>query len=367
MINVLKIFIVLFLLPVMVSGQVLNDSVVKYNRIINKAELSICDSDFIQANKLYAQAFKLNPDKAFSYDLFTAFHCAMDAQDYIAADAYLEKLLVRGIDTGFLDMGILSFYTGKKRHIIDSIIAKYPNNINRNDWLNTTITKLGHRDQEFRIYYAKKSEDGDYMNKSVYEVDSQNAHQLFQIIQTLGHFPNANEVRNEDDYPLAGTYVDLILLHNLEDYFMGKQQSLFGTLSYQAIQTFDYSTKRFVNLLSHCYFRKNGGYNDFHYKNIPIDFPVTIVAYKDMQDGGKVYFETLTSEEENRINAEREKLGLSTLQELRKKVNFDYLQHFNEGKYFAFGGTSVITFKLSTHKQILEDLSKSNPIQEYKP
>jgi len=366
MANLIKTFLALFLIPAMASGQVLNDSVVKYNRLINKAELNICDSNFVQADKLYAQAFKLNPDKTFNYDLFTAFHCAMDADDYKAAETYLKKLLSRGIDTGFLNLGILSFYSGQKRRIIDSIIQKYPNNTHRNDSVNTAITKLGRRDQEVRVYYSYKSKNGDYMNKSVYEVDSENAHQLFQMIHTLGHFPNADEVRNEDDYPLAGTYADLIFQHNLQNYFVNGQKFMFDSVLYQAIQTFDYSTKRFVILLSRCYLTTKEE-NNFHYKNIPIGFPVSILAYKDVEDGGKIYFETLSNDEENRINVERGKLGLSTLQELRKKVNFDYLQHLNEGKYFAFGGTNVLTYVFSTHTQILKDLSKPNPIHEYQP
>ena len=66
------------------------------------------------------------------------------------------------------------------------------------------------------------------------------------------------------------------------------------------------------------------------------------------------------------INAEREKLGLCTLADLRKKIYFTYVQKLSNGKYFAFND-GIIFYNDLTKAELLKKFYGANPIYEYEP
>lgn len=355
--------VLLVLLPCFLNAQTKNSSILQYNKLVNEAELKICDSNFSEANNLYTIAFRLNPNKPFSRDLFTAFHCAMDVSNYNAAENYLKILLDRGLNSKFIDGMILDFYTGENRDTITSMIKKYKNNIDKRDALNSTILNMYNKDQKVRAYFAHIETNGDYMTDSVYKVDSENSYQLFQIIQQLGHLPNENEIRNIEDFALAGSYMDIIIKHNILNYSQNKQISFFDTVLYNSIFSFDYPANTFASLLSRCYLN-NESYI-FSHGGTTIKFPISIVICNNIDDNGKPYFKRMPMEEETRINKERGQLGLSTIQELRRKTYFSYLQRLNNGKYFAVKDGAIVYIDMNS--QEIQNELQNNEIYEYKP
>lgn len=359
-----RIFLFLLQIPIFAHSQTKKELAIRYNQLINEAELKICDSNFKDANALYAKAFAIKPEKSLTRNLFTAFHCAMDVNDFASAESYLKILLSRDINENFLNLAIIGFYKDQKSEIIKAIIKKYPNNLQKKDNINDEIVKMYNKDQNVRMYFAKLNESGNYMNDSVYQVDSLNSILLFEIIKAVGHIPNENEISKVNGFPLASSYADLIILHSVQSYFMGKQLNFFDTLMYKSIFSFDCSANLFATLYSQCY--KSQKYFSFNYKGDTIVFPLSIVVYENFQDDNKPYFEHIAIEEEKRINLERKKLGLSTLQELRKKIFFTYQQQLSNGKYFALND-GIITYIDMNNKEVLEKLQSSNPIYEYKP
>jgi tetratricopeptide (TPR) repeat protein len=284
-----------------------------YYRLANKAELAICRQDFAKASELYTAAFKLNPNKPFSRDLMNAFFCAMDTKQYQLAEPYIAKLLSRGLGDKYIFEKILSSYKDEQLKIIQSYLLKYKNDTSRRDTLHEKIRTMMVWDQGVRNYFGKMY-DGRYMVDSTFNVDYTNAKELLKLFLNYG-VPNQDMLGNggQGDYePTASPDYDVLIMHHNGGIFGNKPAHFFDTFIYKAVFTWDYDP-RWLSLT----LEGTSKSKPFQYGNVVIHFPYTISgAYLD----DLIYPEYWPPEIENRMNEDRAKLGLESVDEMRTKI-----------------------------------------------
>ncbi len=88
------IFLLVFFL---INLSLFSQSFIKYNQLVNKAELSIIDSNYTKALYYYQDAFKL-VEYPFAKDLYNALLCATFTNNFDIAFEYLYKLVHKGIE-----------------------------------------------------------------------------------------------------------------------------------------------------------------------------------------------------------------------------------------------------------------------------
>ena len=100
----MKTFTVIFLvcLSISLSCQTSENSVKKYHHLINKAELSICDSNYNKALNYYELAFKKIPCP-FSIDVYNCFNvCLILNNDSIRINELHRELISRGYEMALI-------------------------------------------------------------------------------------------------------------------------------------------------------------------------------------------------------------------------------------------------------------------------
>ncbi|HXS37926.1 MAG TPA: hypothetical protein VN721_14580 [Flavipsychrobacter sp.] len=284
--------------------------VLDYYQKINLAELAICDSNFAEANKYYADAFTINHDKAFYRDLRNAFYAAMDSHEYALAEKYISQLLYRGLDSENIS-GIRKSYSGKQLQRVNAIISKYPNNIIKlqKDPLVKELKQLVKLDQDVRFYFMNKGFD-DYMVDSVFIVDDDDAQKLRKIFKEKG-------VPNEAVY--TESRCEIIIWHNTGAIAGGMPSHIFDTMLYRAVLTFDFDARDFVFIAGASPLSSSFKYND-----VILRFPLDLWGYCYRRK--ILYPEYYNDTSEERINKERAKIGLESLNDCRKKI-----ESVNEG------------------------------------
>ncbi len=285
----------------------------EYYKNINLAELAICDSNFTAACDYYKNAFAVNPEKPFSKDLLNAFFAAMDTKQYSLAEKNLSALLSRGLGSRFINHKILKYYTGEQLAHIHTILKKYPNDTLGERPLADTIHKMLQWDRDVRMYYAELN-DGAYMTDSTYTVDSVNAMRLLKLFKKYG-VPNEVVLGNSkwDDFSVkyAPDY-DIIITHHNGGAFGGRPSHLMDTLLYKAVLKFDFEAHCFADLIN-----GNPLSDTVRLGNTSLLLPIMIKgAYYDK----KIYPEYFDEASEKRMNEQRVKIGLESLDDFRKKI-----------------------------------------------
>jgi len=288
-----------------------------YYKTINRAELAICSKDLPAASKYYRRAFKINPEKPFSRDLLNAFYCAMDVKQYNDAGQYLKRLLSRGVESGALKFFILKKFSGTDLDSVSHWLAVFPNDTIKADYLSKLIRHMHNTDQETRRYFSKKN-DGKYMVDSVYDMDERNGRRLFSIFNKNG-VPNEEKVGSVDFRPLGGPSYELLAIHASGPDKNGKDIRLLDTLLFKAVLTYDYSPLSFSKLINRSAFKNGDG--AFRYGNYQLHVPLTINCII-VEETGKVYPQYFSAAREREMDRERALIGLETLAELRRKVDF---------------------------------------------
>jgi hypothetical protein len=312
----------------------------EYYKKVNLAELAICDSNFTDANKYYAEAFSINGRKAFYKDMINAFHSAMDSKEYDLAEKYLSQLLQRGLDSE-MEAGLKSGYMGENVTRLYYMFKRHHNNIDKvkNDPLTKKLKSMVDWDQGVREYYSRLY-DGDYMVDSTYAVDVMNAKQLLRMLKEKG-LPN-EAIADETDY-------GIIILHNTGMGDGSWRYNVFDTLLYKGVLSFDYDVRNFATTVEN-----NVLHHSFKYGDLNLGFPLTLMGCQ-LQFHGKRYLECYDDTSEARINKERAKIGLESLADLRKKMNaynagLDYHSYLHK-----YSLTSSMTVRVAMDEGQLED------------
>lgn len=211
-----------------------------YYKYINLAELAICDSDFVKAEQAYAKAFTLHPRKGFIRDKENAFHAAMDAGNYVAAETYYAAMMNSGVDTATYRK-IITTYTGTDKVRIDAFVKKYSNKYAPDNALIKKLNDMHDRDQGVREYFAELY-GGQYMVDSAYTVDAINAQELYKIFTQKG-IP--------DEAVMRETGFDIIIQHNGGAAYGGRASHIFDTLLYNAACRFEVDMRFAVQMIKH--------------------------------------------------------------------------------------------------------------------
>ncbi|MBS1780534.1 MAG: hypothetical protein JST70_14485 [Bacteroidetes bacterium] len=272
-----------------------------YYRNTNLAELAICDSDFVKATEYYKTAFAINPKKSMYRDLTNAFFVAMDQAEYTLAEKYLAQLLHRGLDTESLKH-ITKAYSGDQWMYVSKMLAKHPNHRLDSDPLVKKLRKIYDRDQGVREYFANMY-NGAYMVDSTYTMDFINSNELLKIFQTSG-------VPSES--VLKFSHYDIIVFHNASAALGGRPSHLFDTLLYKALFFFDFDPRDFLETLE-----KNAPSPEFVYGTLTLHFPLNI---KGAEYQNVCYTGFWDEASEKRINEDRAKIGLESLDDVRRKI-----------------------------------------------
>ncbi|WP_316787775.1 hypothetical protein [Pedobacter frigoris] len=313
-------FAFLLLLKSALSAFAQQRTAIDYYRLINKAELAICDSDIDRSYKLYTEAFKINKNKPFSRDLLNAFHCAMDTRHYPAAERYLARLLARGINEETL-ANLKKSYTGLDLERINSFITKYPNQTTKKNVMADSIDRLTEIDQSVRHYFQSHRTDGRYMNDSVRQVDRNNAATLFRMFVQYG-LPDEDEIGTFDNNPGSLPRYWVIIAHNRYDVDV-ENPTDFDTMLYKGIFSFAVNANYLIDVLNTE--DDNGFFPDhkFRYKSTVITMPLTVEfgAYGFGKER-EVWPKYLHPDVEKRINKDRSSFGLGTLDDQRRKFLF---------------------------------------------
>jgi hypothetical protein len=296
----------------------------EYYSLINKAEMSIVEKNMPVALSFYERAFIVNPKKYFSEDLYKAFHCAMDVREYKIAEKYLTILLHRGLKERFLKNYILKYYKGKDSLELVNMIANHSNDTIHDIPANRLIHRLINIDQSTRHYWSEKT-NGAYMVDSTYKADHYCARTLFDFFVSYGKVPTQEDLGNTDwDHPLEYINYSIIILHNAMANTGNMPYTVFDTIMYKAIFTYDYKPTWFRSI----FYTVANTHKDqsIKYKNQSITFPIVRAENIPLEDWkNKKDIPVNTNEykkEVQRMNKERRKIGLSTLEEYWAKHRF---------------------------------------------
>ncbi|MEZ5017653.1 MAG: hypothetical protein R2800_11415 [Flavipsychrobacter sp.] len=319
-----------------------------YYKNINRAELAICDSNFIKANEYYTFAFKANSDKAFYRDLQNALYVALDTRAYDLAREYFQKLKHFKLFAKTLDQ-LSNHYPADVIAQLEVYKREYKNTA-KTKWATDSIVsklwEMRNLDQHVRMHFSKKN-NGAYMVDSVYEVDIRNAQDLLAIFNQYG-LPD-EDVAYETGY-------EIIIVHNCYPRYKNMRGHIFDTLLYKSIFTFDYDARNLPNII------QSGPPADvFSYGATTLSFPLTPMG---CFFNGKVYPKKYAARTAFLINKERSKIGLSSLAELSKKIeteNKGVAQYCIYSKYKFRDAMTVVDVK--TEEELL--LCQEKKIQLY--
>jgi hypothetical protein len=328
----------------------------RYYSFINKAELSICDSNLKAAHQYYKKAFEINPDKAFSFDLFHAFSCAVDVKEYQTAELYLRQLMARGISPTF-PRGWFNGYSNQDSAWMAGIIKKYYHDTTRfHHEIRTSVDQMMKWDQNVRAYYSKFHSDGNYMQDSVYTADYTNAVRLKALFAKYGNtLPGEGMLGSFWGNPPYGT----LILHHLSGKSGGRPYTLFDSMMYQGIFSFDCHPSFFASTFS-MHIEDD---SMFRYKEEYIKFPISIII--GVFDN-RIYPEYFDAEKETRINNERQKTGLCSLDDARRKLWFAELRKHNTGGLSKYVFLTDLSNRAAggTEEEIMEWDKKNMPYKK---
>lgn len=285
---------------------------IRYYNIVNKAELAICDSNFEQAARYYKEAFTINPSKPFSKDLSNAFFAVMDTRDFETSEKYLKQLLKRGIGAAYIER-TKDYYKGESLEHINAVLSKYPNDTIKKNPMVAQIHEMVQWDQDVRNYFYELN-NGRYMVDSTFTVDDINSKALLKLFKEKG-FPNENVLGSnawQNYNPNVAPEYDLIILHNTGAAMGRRSGHIFDTILYRAVMNLDYHPRWFGEVV-----QKTVSAPWFKYDGVTLNFPITISGcfYKNI-----IYPEYYDEVSEKKINTERAKIGLETLDEFRRKL-----------------------------------------------
>lgn len=306
----LNLFFLFLLLSLTVSAQKRN--AISYYECVNKAQLEICDSNIGQAFEWYCRAFQTGCTP-FSKDLNNALVCALELNKTENAEYFFKRLLSRGLHYDYLKFYLQS----KDSNDFRKWLSVYPNNIEKlNHPFRGLVNELVKKDQDVRSYFLSLHSDGNYMQDSVFKVDSSNASILYSELKKYGGtFPNEDIIGNNFGSPAFS----ILIQHYLGRGVVGRPSDLFDSLLLASVFSLNLHPADYVAIVSGCSSKWKD--NTFYCQTDTLYFPITIYVGRYMDELRPEYF---PKEEENRRNRELAKIGLPTLDEMRKKLFFQH-------------------------------------------
>lgn len=261
----------------------------------------------------------------------------MDSKDYAQAQEYFSRLQRKGADTAMLREMLQQYPPEEAVRIPTQANVRYRSSYDHKAI--ETIRKLVRWDQDVRAYYSGLT-NGDYMVDSVFKADDEIARRLLGLFRKYG-LP--------DEGVFWDTHCDIIIKHNTGSQLSGNSTHIFDTLLFNAVRTLDYDARLFAS-----YIEQNSTSDSFTSKGVTLHFPLTIycASYNNIW-----YPEYYNDSSEQRIDAERAKLGLESLADFRAKVavrNRESGQHSPLGKYSLLAGNKLLEAEADQEEKFKE-------------
>ena len=327
-----------------------HSTITPYYALINKAELSICDHDLITANDYYKQAFRLLP-APFSKDYHNAIICAMETNQTALARKYLKRLLSRGCTQEYLQLLFRSIDTvnpGKNYYLLKGL---------RNDTLKRNaaasfINNIIKQDQDLRRW-SKTKYTGDINQQAIDTLRLADAAHILALSRYFKQhgIPGEDVLGNWQGHVIFAPGYDIVIQHAAQ-FCIGERTAIFKQL-YEAVQRGQFHPAWFAQLASFSYETCNDSL--WVYGRDTLLLPFSTVA------GLTVYKEQLVTAyypqaQEKRMNRARAMIGLESLDEYRKKAEFQYY-----GKRYIFiSGAAFSRFDFADD-DFIKDLLKYKP------
>ncbi len=274
---------------------------IQYNQLVNKAELSVIDSNYIKALDYYQNAFELVPFP-YTTDYYNALLCAVFTDNFDIAFEYLYKLVDKGIEfQSFTENKYLEPLYDDKRWLD---FEKYYNT-NRERIINSFNQELK-AEFDGMLERDQKSNKARYKDPNIeYKFDSTiyaNSIRIKEIVNTYG-FPN-EEMIGVNNFR-GNTFESVLLFHYFQ---VSVRKNMPDTVTIlpiliTAIQEGKLNYKNFIAYLEDNSVNRYGS-------NIAYLIDTNIV------------FLNIDSASIAVINHNRKEIGLESLEESKKKVEF---------------------------------------------
>lgn len=285
-----------------------NDSILEYNKLINKAEILICDSLFFEALCVYNKAFRFL-NEPFAIDKYNAAMCAFKADDYKKGETFLEQVVKRGYDYNILQSNAIISFIDSNDQI--NLFHKLEHCSVEIDFkLKDTYDSLQIIDQYFRkdsLYWITNRD-------TLCKTDYLNGIFMSDLIDKYG-FPS-EELVGVSYNLLAALPWELIIIHNQVKPFCNERVN-FSTTILDALELGLIRTSKAA-----AYLEQSIGDEIFGTGFIGL----IKVMYKDIDSDtciNNVGFLNLSVGIINKIDSRRISVGLETIAEVRRKIIFN--------------------------------------------
>ncbi len=280
----------------------LSQKMQEYYHYINLAELSISDTNYKLATKCYDKAFNINK-QSFGIDRYNAAICELKNKNEKKCKTHLEYLIERGFSLETLN---------NKKIFKDFFMHKYGVQLLHqkmaliiNQELKRQYDSILERDQFFRI------KEGSYRvySDTITKIDILNNIAINKLIQKYG-FPSENITGLDFTPP-----IQIIVMHNCAGSLYGENFN-YTTILYDAIYNGFLDVRKGVSLLA-CSMGDDSTYGNEFAKLI-----LNKLEGSSSNLDSKYGFNIPNNEKEASFDKNRKKIGLCSLSENRKKINF---------------------------------------------
>jgi hypothetical protein len=291
-----------------------NNRYVEYYKIINKAELKIVDSLYNEALKIYESAFKA---VSFPYanDFYNAAVCAVLSEDFNKSLYYIDKLVAKGFELNNFEDSVFNPLKKDKKWV--HFVKAYPSKRKKHlKSVNLALKQEFERMHEQDQYFRKKEGSYEVYRDTIAKIDKRNIERFLQIVDTYG-FPDEQMIGINNIYGQM-TY-SIVLIHHAQ---MGTHMQIRDKVTkvlLQAVEEGKFPPEYFASL-------EDERFAGLAYGSIPY-----------IHRNGKLEGGTVRHEEY--VNKSRVKIGLGTMEELRKEILFS-----QRDKRFFFGNQGGILY-----------------------
>lgn len=279
-----------------------------YHPLINKAELSILQKDYASALLLYREAFKAVPTP-FARDYYNAAVCAMLLKDKKLSVGYLEKLATKGVSIDFLAQQPVfdSLQTTRQWRKFKKKYPKYrqqyESQINKD--LRADLDELYARDQYFREAKGGLRVYADTLRK----IEKANTKQLLEWVEKYG-YPGESLIGVGDTLEQMPRFSIIIQRQT-----KARKGYDFSKILAEAVQQGRLSPQTAAYLIEQQVGRSKYGSKAY------VKISCSTCEDESHPDSMERYLEEKRTEKELlTIEANRQKLGLETFEDYKKKV-----------------------------------------------
>ncbi len=296
------------------SGQL--DYRISYHPYINQAELAIIDQNYRLAYENYERAF-LSGQIGLGRDYQNATMCAIEVKEYDRAIEFLEKLVSKGIEKDFFERN-RNLYKELQTHGFEEFLARFDELKQRSFDLTVNFEVMGelgelqNRDQEFRHDYKTFID-------TIQKIDAENISSFLNIVDQY-NFPSEEMLGLQSPQADNSGY-HFILWHHLKNWKSDTTLTDIRPVIIEAVKKGKLSSADAASYLDIA--ESQLGFIGNHGTTKVIKFG----------DEKKLYTISYGKEEEKKINANRQMLGLGSLADLQKKLKYHFILHDRKSKF----------------------------------